>query len=105
MNSIPELLAIAIQHLRAGQFALADQVLESILQKQPDHPDSVHFRGIVLSKTGRHAQAEQQTRSFEKAAKLLQLDRRTVRAKVDLANDGSTHESGDLSAVGQGIAK
>jgi len=30
--------------------------------------------------------AYRQTRSFEKAAKLLQLDRRTVRAKVDLAN-------------------
>lgn len=31
--------------------------------------------------------AYQQTRSFEKAAKLLQLDRRTVRAKVDLARE------------------
>lgn len=29
-----------------------------------------------------------QTRSFEKSAKLLQLDRRTVRAKVDLAHNG-----------------
>jgi DNA-binding NtrC family response regulator len=31
--------------------------------------------------------AYRQTRSFEKSAKLLQLDRRTVRAKVDLANE------------------
>ena len=28
--------------------------------------------------------AYRQTKSFEKAARLLQLDRRTVRAKVDL---------------------
>lgn len=31
--------------------------------------------------------AYQKTRSFEKAARLLQLDRRTVRAKVDLASE------------------
>jgi sigma-54 dependent transcriptional regulator, flagellar regulatory protein len=31
--------------------------------------------------------AYQQTKSFEKSAKLLQLDRRTIRAKVDLVNE------------------
>ncbi len=33
--------------------------------------------------------AYQQTKSFDKSAKLLQLDRRTVRAKVDFSNENS----------------
>jgi Tfp pilus assembly protein PilF len=47
----------AMQHHRAGQFERAEALYRQILAQEPDHADSLHLLGVVLSQRGQHAQA------------------------------------------------
>ncbi len=54
MQTIPEALAIAIQHHQGGRLQAAEQIYRQILAVQPNQPDALHLLGVVASQTGRH---------------------------------------------------
>ncbi len=57
MNSISDVLAIALQHHQAGNLPQAEQLYQQILQQQPDHVDAIHLLGAIAYQSGNRAQA------------------------------------------------
>jgi tetratricopeptide (TPR) repeat protein len=57
MARIPEALTLALQHHQAGRLQSAEQIYRQILAVQPQHPDSLHLLGVILSQSGQHAAA------------------------------------------------
>jgi len=53
-----EALAVAAQHHREGNLALAEQLYRQALHLQPDSLDALNSLGIVLAQQGRSAEAE-----------------------------------------------
>ena len=47
----------AFSHHQRGQLAQADALYCELLARVPDHPDGLHFRGVLLHQCGRHAEA------------------------------------------------
>ena len=54
MPTIPELLAIAIQHHQAGRLQAAEQGYRQILALQPNHVDALHLLGVIAYQAGKH---------------------------------------------------
>jgi FkbM family methyltransferase len=52
-----ENLAQGIAHIKAGRFPEAEQLVRSILEGAPDHPEALHTLGVLLFRTGRAADA------------------------------------------------
>jgi hypothetical protein len=52
MSTIPEILAIGLQHHRAGRLEQAEAIYRQILQVAPDHPDALHFLGLIAHQVG-----------------------------------------------------
>ena len=52
MAKIPEALAIAIEHHRAGRLAAAEQIYRQILAAEPDQPDAWHLLGVIAHQAG-----------------------------------------------------
>jgi predicted O-linked N-acetylglucosamine transferase (SPINDLY family) len=52
MRTIPEVLAIAVQHHQAGQFEAAEQLYRQILEVMPDHADALHLLGVIGLQVG-----------------------------------------------------
>jgi predicted TPR repeat methyltransferase len=51
--SFEEALALAIDMLRMGAYEDADNVCTALRQIEPDHPDVLHFSGVVAHQRGR----------------------------------------------------
>jgi protein O-GlcNAc transferase len=49
-----ELLALGIQHHRAGRLKDAEDVYQQILQENPQHPRALHLVGLIAHQSGRH---------------------------------------------------
>ena len=47
MATIPEALAIAIQHHQAGRLPAAEQIYRQILAADPKQPDAWHLLGVL----------------------------------------------------------
>ena len=54
MATIPEALAIAIQHYRDGRLHAAQHVYRQILAVEPNQPDAIHLLGVIASRRGKH---------------------------------------------------
>jgi predicted O-linked N-acetylglucosamine transferase (SPINDLY family) len=54
MATVPEALAIAIQHHRSGRFQAAEQIYRQILTVEPDHADALHLTGLIAHQLGKH---------------------------------------------------
>jgi predicted TPR repeat methyltransferase len=52
--SLEEAIAIAILFQKNGQLAEAEEVYCKVLAVEPDHPDALHFAGILAHQQGRH---------------------------------------------------
>ena len=57
MATIPEALAIAIQHHQAGRFQAAEQIYRQILKVQPNHAEAWHLLGFIAYQVGNPAVA------------------------------------------------
>jgi predicted TPR repeat methyltransferase len=55
--TVGEAMKMAIAFQQRGQLEDAQKVYERILQVAPDHPDVVHFHGVLLHQLGRSAEA------------------------------------------------
>ena len=54
MATIPEALAIAIQHHQAGRLQAAEQIYRQILAVEPNHADAIHLLGVIAYQVGKH---------------------------------------------------
>jgi predicted O-linked N-acetylglucosamine transferase (SPINDLY family) len=53
MATIPQALAIALQHHQAGRLQAAEQIYRQILQAEPNQADAWHLLGLVANQVGR----------------------------------------------------
>jgi len=53
MATIPEALAIAVQHHQAGNLQAAEQIYRQILAVEPQHADALHLLGVVALQVGK----------------------------------------------------
>ncbi|MDB5364065.1 MAG: hypothetical protein JWO51_5362 [Rhodospirillales bacterium] len=65
--ALADLFAIALGHHEAGRIAEADAAYRGILEVDPDHADSLHLLGLILSGAG---QAEQAIRLIGRAIEI-----------------------------------
>jgi predicted O-linked N-acetylglucosamine transferase (SPINDLY family) len=54
MPTIPEALAIALQHHQAGRLHEAEPIYRQILAADPNHPDAWHLLGVIAYQVGNH---------------------------------------------------
>jgi Flp pilus assembly protein TadD len=57
MNTVSEILAIALQHHQGGKLAEAEQLYRQILQINPQQVDAWHLLGVIAYQSGNTAQA------------------------------------------------
>lgn len=57
MPTIPEALALAVQHHQAGRLPIAEQLYRQILQVDPDQADAWHLLGVVHSQRAEYDRA------------------------------------------------
>ena len=55
--SFEEAVSIAIQYQQNEQWRAADEIYQSILEKAPNYPAAVHFRGVLAHQQGRSEEA------------------------------------------------
>ena len=55
--TIDEVIAVAILLQKNDQFAEAEAVYHRVLEVAPDHPDALHFAGVLAHQQGRSDQA------------------------------------------------
>ncbi len=53
MTTIPEALAIAIQHHQSGRLQAAEQIYRQILQAEPNDVDALHLLGVIAHQVGK----------------------------------------------------
>jgi len=54
MATIPEALAIAVQHHQGGRLQAAEQIYRQILAVEPNQPDALHLLGVIAHQAGRN---------------------------------------------------
>ncbi len=54
MPTIPEALAVALQHHQAGRLREAEPIYRQILAADPNHHDAWHLLGVIACQDGRH---------------------------------------------------
>ena len=52
MATVPQALAMAIQHHQAGQLQAAEQIYRQILAVEPNQPDALHLLGVIRTRSG-----------------------------------------------------
>jgi protein O-GlcNAc transferase len=55
--TLPQALALALQHHQAGRLRDAQSIYQKILAADPNNPDALHLLGLLYSQTGHHPQA------------------------------------------------
>jgi predicted O-linked N-acetylglucosamine transferase (SPINDLY family) len=50
----PQALQAAMAHHQAGRLPQAETIYQQILQAEPNHPEALHFSGIIAHQTGRN---------------------------------------------------
>jgi tetratricopeptide (TPR) repeat protein len=93
MATIPEALALAIQHHQAGRFQPAEQIYRMILQADPNQPDAIHLLGLLAHQAGRHEAA------VESICRAIALDGTVAGFHHSLAN---VHQ--DLGRIPESIS-
>ena len=43
----------AVEHLQSGKLKRAEGLLDNVLKKYPEHPDALHYQGVVMYQQGR----------------------------------------------------
>jgi len=59
MTNPQQLLQSAVQHHQSGRLREAEALYRQVLQHQPDHPDAVHFLGVIAQQVGKKDAAVQ----------------------------------------------
>jgi tetratricopeptide (TPR) repeat protein len=54
MATIPEALAIALEHHQAGRLQAAEQIYRRILDVEPGHAEAIHLLGVLAHQVGRN---------------------------------------------------
>ena len=54
MATIPEALAIAVQHHQDGRLQTAEQIYRQILALEPNQVDAIHLLGVIAHQSGKH---------------------------------------------------
>ncbi len=54
MATIPETLAVALQHHQAGRLQAAEQIYRQILAVEPNHADAFHLLGVIAHQVGQN---------------------------------------------------
>ena len=54
MATIPEALAIAVQHHQGGRLQTAEQIYRQILAVEPNQVDAIHLLGVIAHQAGKH---------------------------------------------------
>ena len=54
---IAERFAVALSHHQAGRLAEAESLYRQICAIEPDHVDSLHYRGVLAGQIGRNDSA------------------------------------------------
>ena len=67
MPTIQQLTDLAMQRLQAGQLAEAEAIYRQILETDPDHPEALHYLGVIALQEGR---AEDAAGLIERASAL-----------------------------------
>ncbi|HEV8518186.1 MAG TPA: tetratricopeptide repeat protein [Burkholderiales bacterium] len=52
---VPDALQAAIAHHQAGRLSQAEAHYLKILEVEPNHPDALHYLGVIASQAGKHA--------------------------------------------------
>ena len=55
MATIPQALAVAIQHHQAGHLQAAERIYRQILAVEPNHAAVIHLLGVIAHQLGKHA--------------------------------------------------
>ena len=55
--TIPQALALALQHHQAGRLQPAEQLYRQILAQQPQHAEALHLLGVIANQTGHSGEA------------------------------------------------
>jgi tetratricopeptide (TPR) repeat protein len=80
MATVPEALAMAIQHHQAGRLQAAEQIYRQILQVEPNHPDALHLLGVIAAQCGKYDSA------VEYMGRATQLNQDNANAHNNLGN-------------------
>jgi protein O-GlcNAc transferase len=59
MTTIPEAIALALQHHQAGRLAEAEQIYRQVLTADPQQADAWHWLGVLALQAGQHPLAEE----------------------------------------------
>ena len=54
MPTIPEALAIAVEHQRVGRLRESETIYRQILAADPNHHDAWHLLGLIASQVGNY---------------------------------------------------
>jgi tetratricopeptide (TPR) repeat protein len=54
MPTIPEAMALALQHHQAGRLQAAEQIYRQVLASQPNHADALQLLGVIAHQVGKH---------------------------------------------------
>jgi tetratricopeptide (TPR) repeat protein len=54
MTTIPEALAIALQHHQGGRLQAAEQIYRQVLAARPNQADAIHLLGVLAHQSGKH---------------------------------------------------
>lgn len=57
MPTIPEALAIAIEHHQAGRYRAAEEIYRQVLAVDANHADALHLLGLIALQAGNHEAA------------------------------------------------
>ncbi len=57
MTTIPEAIAVALQHHQAGRIKAAEQIYREVLAAEPNQPDAIHLLGVIAHQAGMPAVA------------------------------------------------
>ena len=94
MATIPEALAIAVQHHQAGRLPAAEQIYRRILAVEPNHADALHLLGVIAHQAGKDAIA------VETIRRAIAANSTVVAFHINLANalknQGKLRRSGRL---------
>ena len=52
-NTVEQAIQMALAHLQAGRLSEAEEIYRQVLAQVPDHPEALHWLGVLAFQTGR----------------------------------------------------